>query len=286
MTSQPDRPAHGIAGITSVDHYENFPVASVLVPARLRPAVVAIYRFARHADDLADEGDASPTQRLGALDELAAALRDPRTEIAVVAGLHPHLLRHGLPLAPFEALLSAFRQDVITTRYADSGSVDDYCRRSADPVGELMLRLFGAWSAETSALSSRICSGLQWTNFLQDVAIDWHRGRLYLPLDSLTAAGLDESSLQRAHRDGVADAALRRVIGTYGDRTRAMLESGRALVSQVPLRLGLELRAIIAGGLRILDRLESDGNDPFRNRPTLGWRDAPALLRLCWRTSR
>jgi squalene synthase HpnC len=286
MTSHRDQHELGLTGITSVDHYENFPVASVLVPTRLRPAVVAIYRFARHADDLADEGDASPGQRLEALDELAAALHDPATGIDVMAGLHPQLRRHSLPIEPFESLLSAFRQDVITTRYADLGSVDDYCRRSADPVGELMLRLFGAWTDEACALSSSICSGLQWANFLQDLAIDWRRGRLYLPLDALTAAGLDESSLQRANDLGSAEAALRQVIGAHVNRTRAMLQSGRPLVRRVPFRLGLELRAIIAGGLRILDRLEREGNDPFRNRPTLGWRDAPALLRLCWQTSR
>ncbi len=271
-----------MAGVTSVEHYENFPVASLLIPARLRPAVVAIYRFARHADDLADEGDADPGARLAGLDALAEALRDESTPIAVVAGLHPFLRRHDLPIAPFEALLSAFRQDILTHRYADAGSVDDYCRRSADPVGELMLRLFGAWNPDTAALSSKICTGLQWTNFLQDLAIDWTRKRLYLPLDTLHGAGLDESSLQRAVDHSEAEPRLRALVAGHIDRTRTMLESGRPLVHKVPVRLGLELRAIIAGGLRILDRLESGGCDPFRHRPKLGWRDAPALLRLSW----
>jgi phytoene synthase len=187
---------------------------------------------------------------------------------------------------PFEALLSAFRQDVTTTRYADFASVLDYCRRSADPVGELVLRLFGAWRDDTALPSGQICSALQLINFLQDTAIDWRRGRLYLPLDEMRAAGLTESDLDRALADGRADDALRTFIGGQARRTRRLIESGASLIPRVPRRLGWELRAIIAGGLRILDRLAAGGHDPFAARPALCWRDAPALARLWWQTDR
>lgn len=272
--------------LTSVDHYENFPVASLLVPAPLRPAIAAIYRFARQADDIADEGDAPAQRRLADLDLLAAALRDPSTEVAVVAALHPYLRSHALPAEPFEALLSAFRQDVSTTRYADFAAIADYCHRSADPVGELVLRLFGAWRDDTRLPSGQICSALQLINFLQDLAIDWQRGRLYLPLDELHSAGLDEADLEQASRASRAPAALRAFIGAQSARAREMLESGASLIPLVPARLGWELRAIVAGGLRILDKLSANGHDPFAARPSLSWRDAPALARLWWRTDR
>lgn len=272
--------------ISSVDHYENFPVASLLVPARLRPAIAAIYRFARHADDVADEGDAPPAQRIAELDALAAALRSPAPAIPVVAALRPHQLAHQLPAEPFEALLSAFRQDVSTTRYPDFASIQDYCRRSADPVGELVLRLFDAWRDDTRVPSSQICTALQLVNFLQDVAIDWQRGRLYLPLDELAAAGLGEADIAAAAAGRQASPALRDFLADQALRARRLLESGASLVPRVPRRLGWELRAIIAGGLRILDRLAANGHDPFAARPALGWRDAPALVRLWWRTDR
>lgn len=272
--------------VTSVDHYENFPVASLLVPAPLRPAIAAIYRFARHADDIADEGDAPAQQRLADLALLATALRDPSTVVPVVAALHPHLKSHGLPVEPFEALLSAFRQDVSTTRYTDFAAIADYCRRSADPVGELVLRLFGAWRDDTGVPSGQICTALQLINFLQDLAIDWRRGRLYLPLDELRAAGLGESDLEQASRENRAPAALRAFVGAQSARAREMLESGASLIPRVPRRLGWELRAIVAGGMRVLDKLSANGHDPFAARPSLSWRDAPALALLWWRTDR
>jgi len=272
--------------VTSVDHYENFPVASLLVPAPLRPAIAAIYRFARHADDIADEGDAPAQQRLADLAVLATALRDPSTAVPVVAALHPHMKSHGLPVEPFEALLSAFRQDVSTTRYTDFTAIADYCHRSADPVGELVLRLFGAWRDDTRAPSGQICTALQLINFLQDLAIDWRRGRLYLPLDELRAAGLDELDLERASSNDHAAPSLRNFIGAQSARAREMLESGASLIPRVPRRLGWELRAIVAGGTRILDKLSANGHDPFAARPSLSWRDAPALALLWWRTDR
>lgn len=271
--------------VTSVDHYENFPVGSLLVPARLRPALVAIYRFARHADDLADEGDASAAERLAALEALDRALRGEGSDPPIVAQLRPHLDAHALPVAPLRTLVSAFAQDCGTVRHATWASVLDYCRRSANPVGEMLLRLFGAWNAATRERSDAICTALQVLNFLQDVAPDWRRGRLYLPLDELRAAGLGEKDIAHAVAAGrLVDPRLAWFLDTQTARARALLQAGAPLARQLPWRLSFELRAIVAGGLRIAERLAGAGGDPLAARPALGWRDAPALARLWWRT--
>ncbi|RPH65045.1 MAG: squalene synthase HpnC [Burkholderiales bacterium] len=266
--------------VTSVDHYENFPVGSLLVPARLRPAVVAIYRFARYADDLADEGDVEPAVRLAALDELDRALRGEADDPPVVARLRPHLAAHALPVAPLRALLSAFAQDVGPVRHASWRGISDYCSRSANPVGELILRLFGAWNDANRPPSDAICTALQVLNFLQDLAIDWRRNRLYLPLDELHEAGLDEEAVARAVAAGHADRRLAQFLAGQTDRARSLLESGAPLARRVPWRLSLELRAIVAGGLRVAEQLRAAGDDPIARRPSLGWRDTPALMRL------
>ena len=178
----------------SVAHYENFPVASRLIPAPLRPAVVAIYAFARAADDIADEGDAPPAARLARLDHFGAMLE--RIECGDVpaeepfAALGAAIGRHALPLQPFRDLLSAFRQDVVQPRYAEFAQVLDYCSRSANPIGRLLLRLYRADDVEHCRLADAICTGLQLTNFWQDVASDWARGRVYLPLEDLAAFGV------------------------------------------------------------------------------------------------
>lgn len=277
--------------LTSSDHYENFPVASILVPAHLRPAIAALYRFARHADDLADEGDASAAERLAALDALGRELRGERPDSPIVARLRPHWSAHALPYEPLHALLSAFAQDAAATagpaegrglRHADRASLLDYCSRSANPVGELVLRLFGAWDERTRSGSDAICSALQLLNFVQDLAIDWRRGRLYVPLDELHAAGLDEDDVARSVAAGRVDARLAALLAVQTEQACALLRSGSALVRHVPWRLGLELRAIVGGGLRIAERLRIGGYDPVRARPTLGWRDAPALARLAF----
>ena len=268
-------PLHG------VEHYENFPVASWLMPARLRPAVIAIYRFARHADDIADEGDASDEARLAALGALEADIRLARAGDAPqsiwVAGLVPHVAAHQLDWSRFEALLSAFRQDVGTRRYADFATLLDYCRRSADPVGQLVLALSGQLTDENRALSDQICSALQLINFLQDAAIDWRRGRLYLPLESLARHGLTEADVELAATRHQASRALRDCIEQEAQRARSMLARGAPLASRTGGRLGWELRAIVAGGQRILLKLAAGGHDPFARRPALNRMDALPL---------
>jgi squalene synthase HpnC len=274
--------------LSGVDHYENFPVASVLMPARIRPAVIAIYHFARYADDVADEGDAPAARRIAELDRLRDALLHPpgHDDPPQVAALRPHLAAHGLGTDECLALLSAFRQDVTTTRYASRAQLLDYCRRSADPVGRLVLALFGRRDARTEPLSDAICSALQLINFLQDTAIDWRRGRLYLPTDELAAAGLDEDAIARACAAGRAPDALRAFLARQTRLAGALLESGAPLIALVPTRLAWELRATLAGGRRIVERLSAGGHDPFAARPHLTWRDAPALARLMFQPPR
>jgi squalene synthase HpnC len=257
----------------AVGHYENFPVASRLVPARLRPAVVAIYRYARAADDLADEGDAAPADRLAALagfraqvDAIAAGVTPADPMFAALAAT---IREHGLPLAPFYDLLSAFSQDVTTKRYATEDDLLDYCRRSANPVGRLLLALYRADSVANVAASDCICTALQLTNFWQDVAIDSAMGRVYLPQEHLARFGLDDGAITAA----VADARWQALMAFETARTRERFERGRPLVRALPWRLGLELAAVIAGGRRILARIDGVHGDVFRRRPNLNLAD-------------
>ncbi len=253
----------------SVGHYENFPVASRLVPARLRPAVVAIYRFARAADDLADEGDALPAVRLEALaafdDALTAIGNGETPNLPPFPALAAAIREHSLPLAPLHDLLSAFAQDVTKARYASYAELLDYCRRSANPVGRLMLALYGAQTPANLAASDAVCTGLQLTNFWQDVAIDWQKDRVYIPMDDLDRFGITTSTIA----DQRIDDRWRALMAFEVARTRALLQAGRPLVRALPWRLGLELSAVIAGGLRILDRIAAVDGDVFTRRPVL-----------------
>jgi squalene synthase HpnC len=257
----------------SVDHYENFPVASRLVPPRLRGAVIAIYRFARSADDIADEGDAPSDARLAALDHYAVMLdaieRGDAPREAPFLALAHEIRAHELPLAPLRALLSAFRQDVVKTRYTDFPDLADYCARSANPVGRLLLHLYGVDDESSQAQSDAICTGLQLANFWQDIAVDWTKGRVYLPQDDLRSYAVDEAQIG-ARR---CDERWTRLLAFEVARTRALLESGRVLTRRLPLRLKIELNLIVAGGLRILHRIDAIGGDVFRHRPVLTPRD-------------
>jgi squalene synthase HpnC len=262
-----------------VGHYENFPVASVLMPARLRPAVRAIYRFARTADDLADEGNAAPEERLAALlslDRELGALHAP-------GGRWPDLatavVQHGLPLQPFRDLLSAFAQDVTTTRYADYPALLDYCRRSANPIGRLLLALYRRRDPAELSMADAICTGLQLTNFWQDIAIDWAKGRVYLPQDDLRRFDVSEEQIA-ARR---IDEGWRSLLAFEVQRTRALLHRGAPLALALRGRIGLELRLVIQGGLRILERIDSSGGDIFGCRPALSARDWTVMS---WRALR
>jgi squalene synthase HpnC len=262
-----------------VGHYENFPVASALLPARYRHAVVAIYRFARSADDIADEGDATRGERHAALAAYGRALdaieRGELPADPLFAALREAIRAHALPLQPFRDLLSAFAQDVDVTRYETFAALSDYCRRSANPVGRLLLALYESADYESLRASDAICTALQLANFWQDVALDWRKGRVYLPLEDLQRFGVDPAAIEA----GVADRKWSRLMAFETARTRVLFDAGRALPRRLPLRAGIELRAVIAGGMRILERIESVDGDVFNRRPMLTKRDW-ALLAL------
>ena len=266
--------------LVSAAHYENFPVASFLLPRATRAAVLAIYRFARAADDIADEGDASPAERLAALDRYDQALdaiaTGRRPTDAPFAELADAIARHALPVALFRGLLSAFRQDVTTHRYSTLSTLLDYCRRSANPIGRLLLLLHRRDTPENAAHSDAICSALQLVNFWQDIAVDWSKGRMYLPQEDLARFGVAEAQIA----ENRCDEKWHALMAFETTRARAMLESGRPLVQALPWRAGLELAGVLAGAHRILDRIDAVDGDVFRHRPQLRRIDWPVVA---WR---
>jgi len=267
----------------SVDHYENFPVASILLPGRLRPAVEAIYAFARSADDLADEGDATPEQRLAALNsyeaELARIDAGGDSSEPMFARLAEVMRRHELPVKPFYELLSAFKQDVLVSRYQTYDGLLDYCSRSANPVGYLMLHLYGAADEENVRDSDAICTALQVINFLQDVAIDLHKERIYIPLEDLSRFAISPAALDHPS----ARPRWRSMMKFEVERARALMLSGAPLALRLKGRIGFELRMVVQGGLHILDAIEAAEYDVFLHRPKLGKRD---WLRIFWAAAR
>ena len=267
----------------SVDHYENFPVASLLVPPHLRRPIAVIYHFARSADDLADEGTDPPAARLAALAAYRAELEriaaGTLPQLPLFADLAQVIRDHKLPLQLFHDLLDAFAQDVVKTRYANYTELLDYCRRSANPVGRLMLHLFNEHDSRSLAMSDGICTALQLTNFWQDVALDWQKGRVYLPQDALAKYRISEAQIAAGDTGGLWSVMMREQIG----RARSMLAAGAPLARQLPGRFGLELRLIVLGGETILRKLHQSGGDVFRQRPTLQARD---WLYMGWRALR
>ena len=258
--------------MASIDHYENFPVASWLCPARLRPAVAALYHFARTADDLADEGHDPAHHRLDALGEYRADLQNCIRRSDTSSIRWPHVFdalqhtieRHQIPTQPLFDLLDAFEQDVVYTRvgqgYRDRAELLDYCRRSANPVGRLMLHLYGVADAPSLAQSDAICTALQLINFWQDRAEDLQRGRDYLPQGHTLAQELRFA--------------------------RELMLQGAPLVHRVKGRAGWELRAVVQGGLRILDKLDARAETPDHRqltRPTLKKSD---VMLIAWRSAR
>lgn len=250
-------------------HYENFPVGSRLLPRALRRPVTVIYTFARTADDLADEGDLTAAERLAGLQELADMLdgitAGTTQNDCLGRALADVLSRHQLPIQLFHDLLNAFRQDVIKTRYENFGEVMEYCRRSANPIGRLLLRLHGDTDARHLAYSDAICSALQLINFYQDLHQDYsENGRIYIPRDELERFGVCEDQL----REQRTDPALQRLMQLQYERAQRLLRSGAPLVKSVPGRFGFELRLIVLGGQNILQQLIHNPQNAFA-RPRL-----------------
>ena len=266
-------------------HYENFPVASRLLPARMRPHIAAVYAFARLADDMADEGHRPAADRLADLEGWDARLSSIAAGAAPSAGPHAEVfvaLRATidacrLPPSLLHDLISAFRQDVTVTRYATWDDLLDYCRRSANPVGRLVLRVAGYDRADLDAASDAVCTALQLTNFWQDLEIDWKKGRIYLPAATREDARAREEDL--AARRMTAE--WRRALGEAVARTRRLFRAGVPVADGVRGRLRWELRATWLGGTRILDKLEAADYDVFTRRPALTGADVPPIL---WHT--
>jgi squalene synthase HpnC len=250
-------------------HYENFPVASALLPLRLRRPIGMIYAFARNADDFADEGELQPQQRLGLLDgyrkQLDRIATGVTAETEFFATLEQTIHSHTLPLQPFYDLLDAFSQDVVKARYENFGEVMDYCHRSANPIGRLMLHLYDAATPRNIGQADAICSALQIINFLQDIAIDYRKDRIYLPLDELRKFQVSEQQIARGDASGAWPGFMQFQI----ERARKLLQAGAPLGLVLRGRIGLEMRAIIAGGDTILRKLHHSRGDVFSHRPII-----------------
>jgi len=262
----------------SVGHYENFPVASLLLPRALRGPVAVIYRFARTADDFADEGSDAPQARLEKLQgfrfELEGISSGRTSKTPLFAKLERIVREHGVPLQLFHDLLDAFSQDVVKNRYADFAEVLDYSRRSANPVGRLLLHLFDEHTPENCKLSDRICSALQIINFWQDIELDFRKDRIYLPQDEMRRFGVSEDQL----RERRCDQHFQDLMRFQVERARGMMLEGAPLLRNLKGSFRLEISVTVQGGLRILDKLERAGYDMFRHRPVLRRLDWPLLF--------
>ena len=274
----------------AVTHYENFPVASWLCPARLRAPIAAIYHFARTADDIADEGDADAETRLADLARMRADLQAMgRGEAGsgrwagVFNALQAQWRAHALPLDLLDDLVDAFMQDVRMTRdgatYADRAQLLDYCRRSANPVGRLLLHLYGVTKAPALAESDAICTALQLINFWQDLGVDLSRRRHYLNDADCAAHGVSRAALQ----DSTAWPRVRALVAEQVQWARSLMLEGAPLVHRLGGRAGWELRLVVQGGLRIVDRIVALDYDTLHHRPVIRPRDAlPMAWRALW----
>lgn len=275
-----------------IAHYENFPVASILCPPHLRPPIAAIYHFARTADDIADEGDLTATERLAqlrayrrALDVLYAATSDT-FELAwphVFGPLRHAIATHQLPHSLLQDLLDAFVQDVEMTRnaatYADEAQLMDYCRRSANPVGRLLLHLYGVNDPQALLESDAICTSLQLINFWQDLSRDIPNGRYYLTDADRAQFGVSQADILAQKQTTSAT----KLIAACAHSARATMLKGAPLVYRLPGRAGWELRLVVQGGLRILDKIESLDFATLRTRPKLRWWDYSVVVwRAVW----
>lgn len=270
-----------------ITHYENFPVASWLCPAALRPPIAAIYAFARTADDMADEGDASPAQRLEQLQDYRLQLhaiakgQPPQPRWATIfTPLQYQLQQWQLPVHLLDDLLNAFVQDVAKTRdqtsYADRAELLDYCRRSANPVGRLLLHLYGIHDDQALAQSDAICSALQLINFWQDLSEDIPRGRHYL-----TDADCARFNVSRTQLNALQlTPDIQRLIASNTAWARTLMQQGAPLVHRLPGRIGWELRLVVQGGLRILDKVQAQQGRNLHTRLTLHKTD---VARMLWR---
>jgi squalene synthase HpnC len=258
-------------------HYENFPVASHFIPRDLRPYVFVVYAFARTADDFADEGAVTTSQRLANLSEWESKLERSYAGDAdhpVFIALQETISRCGIPKQPLADLLMAFKMDVTRDRFSTFEDLLHYCAHSANPVGRLVLHIF-SWATDRAIrFSDDICTGLQLANFWQDVAIDWAKGRLYLPLEDINRFGYTEDDLARA----TCDERFRDLLRFQVERTRAYFNSGRPLLDEAVKELKFELRLTWHGGMTILKKIERANYDVLTRRPVISSMDKAGIL--------
>lgn len=293
MTHSNFQPAHNQVPITlqslnhATSHYENFPVASIFLPKQLRNPIALIYSFARQADDFADEGDLTQAERLSLLNsfrdelDLVQAYIKPKTEFFAV--LAQMIKGRKLPLAPFYDLLDAFSQDVTKTRYQNYGEVLNYCKRSANPIGRLLLNLYRANTSKNIELSDNICSALQIINFLQDIAIDFKKNdakqRIYMCQDELAKFGITELQIQDyVNAAQSIDSRWQKFMQFNLLRAGDLLRAGKPLGRILKGRIGFEMRMIIAGGERIMIKISKVDGDIFNHRPELNHWDWLLIL--------
>jgi squalene synthase HpnC len=254
-------------------HYENFPVASWIVPRRMRWPIAAIYAFARKADDYADEGCSDNATRLQALDAMSdkinATYAGSPPDEAIYIALADSVQKFSLPADLFHDLLSAFKQDITKKRYADFGELMHYCRRSANPVGRLMLYLYGQTDRKSLGYSDAICSALQLINFYQDLAQDYtEMDRIYIPQDEIRAAFVNETYFENRITDGPMTLLMRKQYL----RANKLLNAGAPLGKTLKGRFGLEIRIITAAASRTLQKLDKQTDDLY-SRPRLEFAD-------------
>jgi len=257
----------------SKNHYENFPVASWILPRRMRLPTAAIYAFARRADDFADEGDLTDQQRLNELNQLSIQVNDLYagnvSSDPVFIALADCVERFSLPKELFLDLIEAFKQDIEKKRYADFGELMQYCRRSANPVGRLMLHLYGQTDRISLGQSDAICTSLQLINFYQDMAQDYEElGRIYIPQDEIRASFVNETYFNNRRTDGPMILLMRKQY----ERAHKLLQGGAPLGKSLKGRFGFEIRMIIAAASNILLKLDKETDDLF-SRPRLKFTD-------------
>ena len=264
----------------ATSHYENFLVASILLPRSMRQPFYNVYAFCRTADDLADESSSPEvaTAELASFEDRLNEVFAGKAESPIFIALAKTIREYDLPKQPFADLLDAFRQDQTKNRYQNIEEILDYCRRSANPVGQIVLRLGNSYDAVNCQLSDKICSGLQLANFWQDVARDFQIGRIYLPQDEMTRYGVDESMLMA---DSTAK-PLRRLLANECDRAEKMLRQGLPLADRVTAWLANDIRLFAHGGLQTLNAIRRIDFDVLRRRPKVSKLRQASLVFRAW----
>ncbi len=258
-------------------HYENFPVISFFVPRELRKHAAIVYKFARQADDIADEGNISDEERLEQLESYELALSDSlnrKYRDNFWAALHNTITTKKLSVENFFNLLKAFKQDVIKKRYEDFEDVLAYCSNSANPVGRIILELYNINDEETILYSDSICTALQLTNFYQDVSVDYNKGRIYIPADELDEFNIDQEIFESKKNN----ANFKKLMELQISRTKILFKDGSKILPKLPANLSRQIKWTISGGEKILEKIEEINYDVLNNRPKLSKIDYIKLI--------